>query len=377
LFLKDRELLFEIGELGAKCGDFFFKSREALGFLSVDWRFGRGGVIGRCGRNDRFVDVAGKKVGEAGLFGTGLARKNFYERRFAAHEEIEGRVDGGEIVELVEAVGAGAELAGRLRTAEKQDAEESDLVAMKIVDVLKAVLELGDAAVGGGGAGEAVLIQRRESLADSVFVEGHDRVAIGFLVAGVEDGVEGQRVVFGSGDFFFDQGTEDASLGGSQVNVHGIDDTCKRDSRENRLSLIIGGDVRSWRNWQTHQLEVLAVVIPWRFESSRPHHPDKVGRRFLPRRVICFGDKRKTPEKSCLEGRVLERNKSHTRLGVGPEACANPKGAHLRRWPLQGGARVFWPARERVVWSRGPTAPASEWRAQRWIEVRSIAAWRA
>ena len=24
--------------------------------------------------------------------------------------------------------------------------------------------------------------------------------------------------------------------------------------------------------WQTHQLEGLAVAIPWRFESSRPHH---------------------------------------------------------------------------------------------------------
>ena len=24
--------------------------------------------------------------------------------------------------------------------------------------------------------------------------------------------------------------------------------------------------------WQTHQLEGLAVATPWRFESSRPHH---------------------------------------------------------------------------------------------------------
>src|SRR5579859_6986275 len=29
--------------------------------------------------------------------------------------------------------------------------------------------------------------------------------------------------------------------------------------------------VRSWRNWQTHQLEGLAVAIPWWFESTRPH----------------------------------------------------------------------------------------------------------
>ena len=30
--------------------------------------------------------------------------------------------------------------------------------------------------------------------------------------------------------------------------------------------------LRKWRNWQTHQLEGLAGAIPWRFESSLPHH---------------------------------------------------------------------------------------------------------
>ena len=29
---------------------------------------------------------------------------------------------------------------------------------------------------------------------------------------------------------------------------------------------------RKWRNWQTHQLEGLAVAIPWGFESPLPHH---------------------------------------------------------------------------------------------------------
>jgi hypothetical protein len=28
---------------------------------------------------------------------------------------------------------------------------------------------------------------------------------------------------------------------------------------------------RLWRNWQTHQLEGLAVAIPWWFESTQPH----------------------------------------------------------------------------------------------------------
>ena len=30
---------------------------------------------------------------------------------------------------------------------------------------------------------------------------------------------------------------------------------------------------RKWRNWQTHQLEGLALARPWGFESPLPHHP--------------------------------------------------------------------------------------------------------
>src|SRR3546814_6271801 len=30
--------------------------------------------------------------------------------------------------------------------------------------------------------------------------------------------------------------------------------------------------VARWRNWYTHQLQVLAVARPWRFESSSGHH---------------------------------------------------------------------------------------------------------
>src|SRR5579863_1119628 len=29
--------------------------------------------------------------------------------------------------------------------------------------------------------------------------------------------------------------------------------------------------MRSWRNWQTHQLEGLALARAWWFESTRPH----------------------------------------------------------------------------------------------------------
>ena len=48
---------------------------------------------------------------------------------------------------------------------------------------------------------------------------------------------------------------------------------------------------RKWRNWQTHQLEGLAVAIPWGFESPLPHQQftDIPGAHKLVA-LDCFGD---------------------------------------------------------------------------------------
>ena len=119
---------------------------------------------------------------------------------------------GIEILEVVHTLGASAEFAGRLRAAEEEDAKNGDFVAVEIESFVEAMLVFGDAAVAAGGAGEELLAERAEGVADGVFIEGEDGFAIGFLVAGVEEGVEGERVVFRSGDFFFDEGAEDAGF---------------------------------------------------------------------------------------------------------------------------------------------------------------------
>ena len=49
-------------------------------------------------------------------------------------------------------------------------------------------------------------------------VEIKDRVAAGALVACVDEGVEGERIVLGRGDLFFDEGTENAEL--NAVEMH-------------------------------------------------------------------------------------------------------------------------------------------------------------
>ncbi len=156
----------------------------------------------------------------AGFFRSGLASEQLYERRLAIHQKVERGVDGVQVFERIKPIGAGAKFAGRLRAAEEQDADQGGFVAMEVEDVGEAMLVFGDAAVGGGGAGEALFGERVEGAADGLFVEIHDGLAIGFLVGGVLKSVQGERVVVGSGDFFFDEAAEDASVGGREVEVH-------------------------------------------------------------------------------------------------------------------------------------------------------------
>src|SRR5579871_6183981 len=91
---------------------------------------------------------------------------------------------------------------------------------MEVEDVGEAMLELGNAAVGGGGPSQALLGQRVEGTADGFLVEVHCRLAVGFLVGGVLKRVQRQGVVVGRGDFFFDEATEDTGFDGREVESH-------------------------------------------------------------------------------------------------------------------------------------------------------------
>ncbi len=158
----------------------------------------------------------------AGLLGAGLARKNFDEGRLALHQMLQAGLHGAQVVERMHALGASAQFAGGLRTAQQQDTEDGDFVAVEIEGFLETVLVLGDAAVrGADGADQGLSIERMQGVANGGFVESHDRIAIRFLVAGVDESVEGERIVFGSGDFFFDEGAQHAAFDFVQEEVHG------------------------------------------------------------------------------------------------------------------------------------------------------------
>ncbi len=96
-------------------------------------------------------------------------------------------------------------------------------MAVEVEGFLEAVLVLGDAAVRGADVTDQGLsVQRMQGLADGGFVEIHDRIAVRFLIAGVDQGVQGKRIVFGGGDFFFDEGAQDPAFDFVQEDVHGV-----------------------------------------------------------------------------------------------------------------------------------------------------------
>jgi hypothetical protein len=142
------------------------------------------------GRGPQIGWVA-EEMGVAGLAGAGLAREDGGERDgglaagfgdgfvgTAGGQALKRRLDGGEIVEGVEAVGAAAEFARGLGAAEHEEAEDGGLVAAEVEDGADAVLVLGDAAVADRGD-EGEVFEGVQGLADLVFCEVKDGIAAG------------------------------------------------------------------------------------------------------------------------------------------------------------------------------------------------------
>jgi hypothetical protein len=128
-------------------------------------------------------------------------------------------LDGTEIIEGVEAIGATAKFAGGLRAAQHEQTEDGSLVATEIEDSADTVLVLGDAGVA-NGSDEGEVFKGMESLPNLLFGQVEHGVAAGALVACVDQGVERERIIFRRGDLFFDEGTEDAELNGIKVHIY-------------------------------------------------------------------------------------------------------------------------------------------------------------
>src|SRR5271166_1830786 len=93
------------------------------------------------------------------------------------------------------------------------------------------MLEFGDPAIAGRRARQELLVQRAQSRTHSIFVEMHEWVAVGFLIAGVNQRIERQRIIFRRGDLFFDQRAEHPGFVVRKFEVH---DTNIQDARMRR-----------------------------------------------------------------------------------------------------------------------------------------------
>ena len=125
-----------------------------------------------------------------------------------------------QIVEGVHPFGAAAQFAHGLRAAQHQDAHHRGFAPSQVELLGEPLGVLGDAALPADAHRQPFGAQPRQGFFHRVLVIGHHRVAVGFLVARVYQGVERQGIVFRRGDFLFHEGAERAHRGGIQLPVH-------------------------------------------------------------------------------------------------------------------------------------------------------------
>src|ERR1700686_2721410 len=93
-------------------------------------------------------------------------------------------------------------------------------MTVKIVELVDAVLILGDARIAARGTGQSLAGERTKSVAYGVLAKGQHRFAIRFLVAGVQERIQRERVVFGRGNFLFNQRAENARFDIRELQSH-------------------------------------------------------------------------------------------------------------------------------------------------------------
>ncbi len=110
---------------------------------------------------------------------------------------------------------------GVLRAAQQEHADDGGFAAGEVEDLLQVVLEFGHAAVGAAdGAGEMVVFESVQGLADFGFVELHNWLSIVLLLQALTQCIERERVVLRRRDLFFDQRAQDAGFDGIQQDCH-------------------------------------------------------------------------------------------------------------------------------------------------------------
>ena len=114
-------------------------------------------------------------------------------------------------------LGAGAELAHRLRAPQGQHGQEGDLGPAEAEGVVEDLAVLGHpGARRVDHPGEPPLPESGERDPHGVVVVGHHRIAVGQLVAGGHHGVLGEGVAVGGGELLLHEAGDDPQLFGGE-----------------------------------------------------------------------------------------------------------------------------------------------------------------
>lgn len=194
----------------------------------------------------------------AGFAGAGLARQKDGEgagglvcgwlpglRGGTRGQTLQGGDYGTKIVKGIEAVGSAAEFAWGLRAAQKEETEDCGLIAAEIEDGADAVLVFGYAAVADGGD-QGLIFKGMEGLANLFLGEIEDGVAAGALIAGVDQGVERERIVLRRGDLFLDKRAQNAKLDGMKLHRYKVPQTRLRWGERVRLDMTLKLHGKDW-----------------------------------------------------------------------------------------------------------------------------------
>ena len=151
----------------------------------------------------------------------------------AVGEPLDRGVELLRLGEVVQPVGALAQLARSLRAAEQEHGEDGLLVRADAERLVEQVAVLRRAAaVVAGQPRPAPVTEPREGVAEDVLVVLDDRVAVRRLVARRPQRVERERVGVGRHALLLQQAAEDADLGVGEVVAHRGRDGCTAAMRK-------------------------------------------------------------------------------------------------------------------------------------------------
>lgn len=168
------------------------------------------------------LGLGGEALDVAALLLTRLLREQADEGKLALSEGGETGLDLLDAGEVEDALRAGTNLAGGLRAAQEEDGHHGDVAVIQLEMLGEVVAVFLDAVAGAENDGDEFFLAKViDAVLDGALVVGGDGVAIGGLIAGEDEAIEGEGVILGGGALLLEEAAEDAGFDGGEIEGHG------------------------------------------------------------------------------------------------------------------------------------------------------------